>query len=560
MPAGKAGSPGTRLGARPAPRPVARQRRVEIVAERRGQRALVAGRGLDMVDRPVAARALDRLEQRLRLGLRARPARRAPTRASLSAASRAAAACWRRLSARRRSPRPPRRARASACLAPRPRGLASMRPERASSPSPPICSSSRAPRPRRGRALARAASSAAAATRASACSAACTARAWPSARLGGARLVLMLDACACRSCRADASAAASRAAIARQLLARAGRAPRRRPRRSASSRARSAARVRCGAPPARAMRRRDAVALGAKRGEPVAERGGLLARRFARPRAARRAPAPPASGRRRRRAAPPPPARPRRRHASASCLRRVGRRRGLAPAREDQPRLGDPDLVGELAVALGGPRLPPQRAARAAPCRRGSRRAGSRLASVARNFCSASLRRTWRPAIPAASSSISRRSVGLAAITALILPWLTRAGEWAPVAASANSKATSFCADVAAVDPIGRAGAALDPPGDLDLAERRQRDVAAACRRPRARRACDTSAKSRAGRERGAGEDHVVHAGAAHRLGRAFAHHPADRLEHVRLAAAIRPDDAGQARPRRAAPPARRSS
>ena len=46
--------------------------------------------------------------------------------------------------------------------------------------------------------------------------------------------------------------------------------------------------------------------------------------------------------------------------------------------------------------------------------------------------------------MPAASSSISRRSVGLAAMTALILPWLTSAGEWAPVAASANSKATSL--------------------------------------------------------------------------------------------------------------------
>ena len=95
-----------------------------------------------------------------------------------------------------------------------------------------------------------------------------------------------------------------------------------------------------------------------------------------------------------------------------------------------------------------------------------------RLASVARSFCSASLRRACRPEMPAASSSISRRSTGLAAMTAPILPWLTSAGECAPVAASANSRATSFCADVAAVDPIGRAGAALDPPGDLALASR----------------------------------------------------------------------------------------
>src|SRR5690606_23153158 len=45
---------------------------------------------------------------------------------------------------------------------------------------------------------------------------------------------------------------------------------------------------------------------------------------------------------------------------------------------------------------------------------------------------------------------------------------------------------------------------------------------------------------------RGAGEDHVVHAGRAHVLVRAFAHHPAQRLDEVRLAAAVRPDDAGQ--------------
>jgi hypothetical protein len=44
----------------------------------------------------------------------------------------------------------------------------------------------------------------------------------------------------------------------------------------------------------------------------------------------------------------------------------------------------------------------------------------------------------------AASSSIMRRSAGLAAITAAILPWLTSAGLCAPVAASANTSATSL--------------------------------------------------------------------------------------------------------------------
>ena len=46
----------------------------------------------------------------------------------------------------------------------------------------------------------------------------------------------------------------------------------------------------------------------------------------------------------------------------------------------------------------------------------------------------------------------------------------------------------------------------------------------------------------------GAGEDDVVHPRAAHRLERALAHHPAQGLDEVRLAAAVRADDAGQAR------------
>ena len=46
--------------------------------------------------------------------------------------------------------------------------------------------------------------------------------------------------------------------------------------------------------------------------------------------------------------------------------------------------------------------------------------------------------------MPAASSSSSRRSTGFAEMTAPILPWLTSAGECAPVAASANNKATSL--------------------------------------------------------------------------------------------------------------------
>ncbi len=95
-----------------------------------------------------------------------------------------------------------------------------------------------------------------------------------------------------------------------------------------------------------------------------------------------------------------------------------------------------------------------------------------------------------------------------------------------------------------AVDAIDRALAALDAARHLDLVGiveggRRgaigiveiEADLGGVAGRPVA----------------GTGEDHVVHAGRAHVLVGVFPHHPAQRLDKVRLAAAIRPDDAGQA-------------
>ena len=46
----------------------------------------------------------------------------------------------------------------------------------------------------------------------------------------------------------------------------------------------------------------------------------------------------------------------------------------------------------------------------------------------------------------------------------------------------------------------------------------------------------------------GAGEDDVLHLAAAQRLGALLAHHPGERVDHVGLARAVRPDDAGDAR------------
>ena len=96
-------------------------------------------------------------------------------------------------------------------------------------------------------------------------------------------------------------------------------------------------------------------------------------------------------------------------------------------------------------------------------------------------------------------------------------------------------------AHVAPVDPVGRARAALDPPGDLAFA-RAALVVCAALDQDR-----DFGEVAlRAGC--GAGEDDVVHAAAAQRLRAGFAHRPADRFEQVRFAAAVGPDNAGQAR------------
>ena len=99
-------------------------------------------------------------------------------------------------------------------------------------------------------------------------------------------------------------------------------------------------------------------------------------------------------------------------------------------------------------------------------------------------------------------------------------------------------------AHLAAVEAIERALLALDAARDF------QRLVLVELRR---RRAVGVVEEERhlgivARRARvGAVEDDVVHAGGAQRLVRGLAHHPAQRLDQVRLAAAVRPDHAGQA-------------
>jgi len=99
-------------------------------------------------------------------------------------------------------------------------------------------------------------------------------------------------------------------------------------------------------------------------------------------------------------------------------------------------------------------------------------------------------------------------------------------------------------ADLTAVDTVERPFFPFDPARDVErvvIVELRRRLVLAVVDLDRdfggvARRPVVV-----------AGEDDVVHLGGAHRLVRRFAHHPAQRLDQVRLAAAVRPDHAGQA-------------
>ena len=100
-------------------------------------------------------------------------------------------------------------------------------------------------------------------------------------------------------------------------------------------------------------------------------------------------------------------------------------------------------------------------------------------------------------------------------------------------------------AHLLAVDAVGRAGVALDAPGDLDRLGIVEGGRSAAVEI--VEQEADLGVVAR-GAPAGAGEDHVLHAGAAHVLERALAHHPAQGLDEIRLAAAVRPDDAGQAR------------
>src|SRR5579885_1013284 len=91
----------------------------------------------------------------------------------------------------------------------------------------------------------------------------------------------------------------------------------------------------------------------------------------------------------------------------------------------------------------------------------------ARFSSAAFSLSSASWRREWSPAIPAASSRMRRRSWGLAAMISPIWPCRTigraRAGRGV-----GKEELHIARAHLAAVDPVGRARLPLDLPRDLN--------------------------------------------------------------------------------------------
>src|SRR6185312_15708351 len=212
---------------------------------------------------------------------------------------------------------------------------------------------------------------------------------------------------------------------------------------------------------------------------------------------------------------------------------------GLEPSRVKQPRLDRADLIGELAIALGGARLPPQ--------------LGGALLLLAQNLtqpdeiglgCAQLLLGVLAPCVQSRNSSrFFEQLPALGRLCGDDLGDLTLTDERWGVRSSrcvGEQQRDVLGAYIAAVDPVGRPGAALDPPGDLafagaavvaSLALDQDRNLGEVARRPRRR----------------AGEDDVVHPAAAQRLRAGFAHGPADGFKKVRLAATVRPDDSGQA-------------
>ncbi len=214
----------------------------------------------------------------------------------------------------------------------------------------------------------------------------------------------------------------------------------------------------------------------------------------------------------------------------------------VAPEPDQQTGLGPPQRLGDLPVARRLPRLPRQR-----------RELGlQRLEHVAHpaeiGLRGAQLQFRLVPPLveardPCGLLEHPTARLGLGVDQLGDLPLADQRRRMRPGRGVRKQDLHVARARFAAVGAVSAPGVAGDAPHDLERivvveARRRpplriverQRHLGVAPRRPRA----------------GAREDHVLHAVAPHHARPAFAHHPAQRLQQVGLAAAVRSDHARQ--------------
>ena len=209
---------------------------------------------------------------------------------------------------------------------------------------------------------------------------------------------------------------------------------------------------------------------------------------------------------------------------------------GIAPASEDQPRLGHFDFVGQRLVAFSSAGLAAQRTdlrVKLAHQVFEPGEVGLGRAELLLSILAADVQPGDSGGFLQHHPAFGRLGGDYGGDLALAdQRWGVRAGG-----GIGKNQRYVFGPHVAAVNAVGTARAAFDPADDLQLAivvpgiamEHHFGEVA---RRARC----------------GTGEDHVFHPAAAHRFGRVFAHHPADCLKQVGLAAAVGADDPGQPR------------
>jgi hypothetical protein len=224
----------------------------------------------------------------------------------------------------------------------------------------------------------------------------------------------------------------------------------------------------------------------------------------------------------------------------------IGGARRLAPAHEDQPPFRDADALAQAPIALGRLGLAAQR--------------GGAMLHVGQEFVEPDEVGLGGPQLGFGILSADMEP-GDAGGFLQHLPPLGRprgddlrdlaladqSGRMRAGGRVREQQGDILGPHVPAVDPVGRARAALNPAGYLHLARPGELEIARQVGLAPLDQQGDFGEVA-GGAGGGAGEDHVVHAGAAHRFGARFAHHPADRFQHVGFAAAVRPDDAGQAR------------